>query len=94
MSLLYFIISCEDLRPPLYSRFRHALFSFIVVDIMYSSHFALFHTWEGSGLVLCNRRLELSLIVLSFYYCALIDRECGPYAKIFVVTSCRTDRTK
>ena len=25
---------------------------------------------------------------------ALINRECGPYAKIFVVTSCRTDRTK
>ena len=25
---------------------------------------------------------------------ALINRECGPYAKIFVMTSCRTDRTK
>ena len=25
---------------------------------------------------------------------ALINRECGPYAKIFVVTSCLTDRTK
>ena len=25
---------------------------------------------------------------------ALINRECGPYAKIFVVTSCHTDRTK
>ena len=25
---------------------------------------------------------------------ALINRECGPYAKIFAVTSRRTDRTK
>ena len=60
MSLLYFIISCEDLRPPLYGRFRHAVFSFAVVDIMYSSPFALFHTWEGSGLVLSQ--LEIGII--------------------------------
>ena len=42
MSLLYFIISCEDLRPPLYIRFRHALFSYVVVDIMYDSFFFCF----------------------------------------------------
>ena len=31
-------------------------------------------------------------ILLKYY--ALINRECGPYAKIFVATSCRTDRKK
>ena len=60
MSLLYFIIIC-DLRLPLYSHFQHAVFYFVVADIMYSSLFALFHTWEGSGLGLYNRRLELFL---------------------------------
>ena len=59
MSVLYFIISCENLRFPLYSRLRQAVFSFVVVNIMCSFCFALFYTWEGSGLVLCNRRLEL-----------------------------------
>ena len=70
MCLLYFIISCEDLRPPLYIRFRHTLFSFVVVDIMYSFPFAVFHTWEGSGLV--QPEMELSRIVLSLYHFYLL----------------------
>ena len=74
MSLLYIIINCEDLRLPLYSRFRHAVFSFVVVDIMYSSLFALFHTWEGSGLVCATGDWNYSgePIVLSFYYFYLL----------------------
>ena len=31
---------------------------------------------------------------IQYSYYALINRECGPFAKIVVVTSCRTDRTK
>ena len=72
MSLLYVIISCEDLRPLYTAVFGTPVFSFVVVDIMYSSPLALFHRWEGSGLVLCNRRLELSLIVLSLHHFYLL----------------------
>ena len=39
---------------------------------------------------------NITIVQKAFHiqYYALINRECGPYAKIFVVTSCRTDRTK
>ena len=98
MSLLYFIISCEDLRPPLYSRFRQALFSFVVVDIMYSSPFALFHTWEGSGLVWCNRRLESSLIVLFLYHFYLLAVRTSwndvKYREIACILNLTKGRTK
>ena len=39
----------------------------------------------------CNQCSNTPLLLTDY---ALINRECGPYAKIFVVTSCRTDRTK
>ena len=39
-------------------------------------------------IIRCNREFS----VAEDY--ALINRECGPYAKIFVVTSCRTDRSE
>ena len=103
MSLLYFIISCEDLRPPLYSRFRHATFSFVDCRYhMYSSPFALFHTWECSGLVFCNGTLELYVIVFSLYHFYLLairtswmrDGTMSKYRKIACILNLTEGRTK
>ena len=57
--------------------------------------------FEKTGNLVCifydhtSKIIETTLLYQDFV-CdyALINLECGPYAKIFVVTSCGTDRTK
>ena len=75
-------MSCEDLRLLLYSRFRHAVFYFVVVDIMCSSFFALFHTWEvlvlfcatGTGdWNYSGKPIALSFIIFTYLWCELMD---------------------
>ena len=61
------------------------------IELVYLSHFQC-TVWHVHYCVYTDKYGSAS-DTLKVYY-ALINRECGPYAKIFVVTSCRTDRTK